>query len=437
MILKKNKEHDTYRFSRIMYIIEAALEYFISIATGTIYLAKLTAYLGFSDALTGVLTSFVSLGCGFQLLAIFFSSKTPVKRFVTVFHIISQVLFALLYLVPVTNFTQGQKTVIFVILLLSAHVIHNMINSPKINWFMSLVDDDKRGKFTANKEMVSLGGGIVFSYLLGSTMDHFENKGEIKTAFIICGVGLMMIMVFHSLTLILSKEKTKLSKSDVNKVKVSEVLKNKNLWKLTLVAVLWNAANYITISFSGTYQTQELAFSTTFASVIIMCGSFSRVLFSKPFGKYADKFSFCKMLILCFAIEAVAFGINIFTIPKNGAFLFFVYYVLHSIGMAGINSATINLIYDYVPYDQRTMALAVQQTFAGCTGFFVTLAISPLVAWVQNNGNHVFGIHVYAQQLLSLLSCLIICALEAYLFFVIKKIEKQKEIVVTPVSKQK
>ena len=76
-----SKLHDEYCTSRILYIIEAALEYFISIAVGTVYLAKITSEIGIPDNITGVLTSFVALGCGFQIIAVFLAHKKPVKQF--------------------------------------------------------------------------------------------------------------------------------------------------------------------------------------------------------------------------------------------------------------------------------------------------------------------------------------------------------------------
>ena len=66
---------DPYKFSRILYIIEATLEYFMSMAVGGAYLAKVSGYIGLGTGLTGILTSFVSLGCGFQLIAIFLANK--------------------------------------------------------------------------------------------------------------------------------------------------------------------------------------------------------------------------------------------------------------------------------------------------------------------------------------------------------------------------
>ena len=94
------EKKDLYRVSRFLYILEATFEYFISLLVTGVYLAKLTASIGINDTLTGILTSFVSLGCGFQIIAIFLANKRPVKRWVTVLHSINQLSFSLIYLVP-------------------------------------------------------------------------------------------------------------------------------------------------------------------------------------------------------------------------------------------------------------------------------------------------------------------------------------------------
>ena len=160
------KEEDVYKKSRFLYIIESSLEYFISILITGAFLAKITSSIGISDSLTGILTSFVSLGCSFQLVAIFLINKRPVKRWVTILHILNQLCFSLIYLVPFINLTKEMKIVIFIIFLLIGHIINNIVNPTKINWYMSLVADDKRGSFTASKEMVSLIGGMVFLIII-------------------------------------------------------------------------------------------------------------------------------------------------------------------------------------------------------------------------------------------------------------------------------
>ena len=426
--MAKTLNKDGYGFSRLLYIIEAALEYFVSLAVSSVYLAKLTGYLGFSDTLTGILSSFVSLGCGFQIIAIFLANKRPVKRWVTLLHCISQVMFALLYFVPLFDFSQEIKTIIFLMMLLGGHIINNIVNAPKINWYMSLVEDKKRGRFTANKEIVSILGGMAFSYGMGAIVDHFEMIGNIKGAFIVVGITLFVLMLLHSCTLIFAKEKPTEQQGKVSVVEeIKVLLKDRTLLKVVLISVFWNIAHYVSTPFMGTYQTKELAFTLSFASIITIVASLCRVLCSKPLGKFADKYSFAKMLIVCFIIEAVAFGLNAFTNPSNGKVLYVIYMLLYYAGMAGINSSVINSIYDYVDEKRRTSALALKQTFAGFAGFFTTLLISPLVSLIQKNGNTVFGIPMYAQQLLAFISCILTVLLLIYMFTVILKIKKNEK----------
>lgn len=404
------------------------LEYFISLLVSGAFLAKATSAIGLSDSLTGIMTAFVSLGCGFQIIAIFLAGKRPVKRWVTSLHVLNQLFFALVYLVPFIEISTEQKSLIFIIFLFLGHVLNNVVNSPKINWFMSLVDDDRRGSFTAGKEMVSLIGGMLFSFAMGMVIDHFEAVGNVNGAFAVCGIGIFGLMLLHTATLVFSKEKEAVSseKSSV-KVLVKELLGDKALFKVIMISVLWSVVNYCATPFYGSYQIKELGFSMTFVSILSGAYAVVRTLFSKPLGRFADRHSFAKMLNICFSVMLVGFVINVFTVPENGKVFFTAYYILNAIAMAGINSATINLIYDYVAKDKRTGALALKSTLAGFAGFFTTLAVSPLVEHVQNSGNVFLGMHLYAQQVVSAIAALLLSALIIYLNFAIIKPKSKEE----------
>ena len=133
------------------------------------------------------------------------------------------------------------------------------------------------------------------------------------------------------------------------------------------------------------------------------------------------------MLNICFIIAMVGFAVNVFTIPSNGKIFFTAYYALYAIAMAGINSATINLIYDYVDKEKRIGALAINCTLSGFAGFFTTLCVSPLVEYIQENGNVFFGISMYAQQLVSLISVVLMVGLLVYLNLVVKKLKNVRD----------
>ena len=422
------KQKDIYKTSRFLYIVEAALEYFIALMMIGAYLAKLTEAIGISDAVTGILSAFVSLGFGFQVVALFLANKRPVKRWVTLLHSLNQLFFALAYFVPFLSFTRTQKTVIFVVLLLLGYIISNVVNAPKINWHMALVDDRKRGSFTATKEMVSLIGGMVFSFSMGLVIDNFEAAGNLTGAFIVCGVSIFVLMLLHSATLIFSKEKPCEDSEKISTKKmIGELVKDKKLFKVILVGVFWNVAHYACTSFYGTYQTKELGFTMTFVSILGAMYAIVRSLFSRPLGKFADKHSFVNMLNICFTIAMVSFTVNIFTVPANGKVFFTVYYVLYAISMAGINSATVNLIYDYVEKEKRIGALALNSTLSGFAGFFTTLLVSPLVKYIQGKNNVFLGLNVYAQQVVSLISVVLMVGLLVYLNLVVKKIKNVRD----------
>jgi len=131
-------------------------------------------------------------------------------------------------------------------------------------------------------------------------------------------------------------------------------------------------------------------------------------------------------LNICFIVVAIGFFVNIFTIPKNGKIFFTAYYMLYAIGMAGINSGAINLIYDYVEQKKRVVALAISQALSGFAGFFTTVLVSPLVAYIQERGNVFLGMNVYAQQVVSAFAFLLILVILVYLNTIIKKIKNRE-----------
>lgn len=390
--------------SRLMYIFEATLEYFIAILVAGSYLATLTKELGFSDSLTGILSAVISLGCLFQLLSLSFRRKR-VKTLVLIFSMVNQLLFMLLYVIPLTNFEKQTKIVLFVILIFLAYFLYNFVHPKKINWFMSLVEDQHRGRFTANKEIVSLITGMVFTFCMGAVVDHFAEAGRMRDAFVVSAIVIFVLMVLHSLSMVFAAEKELLQGPKKNFGEtLHELVQNKNVRKVTIVFVLYYISNYISTPFYGTYQIGELGLNLKFVSAIAMCGSISRILVSKFWGRYADRKTFAVMIEKCFVFMAFSQLCVIFAVPATGKIMFVAYQILHGIALGGINSALINLIFDYVPTEKRADSLAITQAFAGLTGFVTTLCISPLVSYIQSCGNTIFGLPVYAQQLVSLMA---------------------------------
>ena len=410
---------------RLMYIFEAALEYLISILVTGSYLATITKELGLSDGLTGILSSIISLGCLFQLLSVFLRRRR-VKRFVIFMSISNQVLFLMLYVIPLFEFSCNVKTVLFVVFIFLAYLIYNVTHPKKINWLMSLVDDHSRGIFTANKEIVSLISGIVFTYIMGAVVDYFSEKGNIRTAFILSAIVIFVLMVLHTLTMVLvPKLDAPLTPKKSIFKSIREVIGSKNIIHVMVVFVLYYISTYVSTPFYGTYLIRELSFSLKFVSVLSIVGSIVRIAVSRLWGVYADKKSFIDMIQKCLLVLGVGYLFATLAVPANGKAMFSLYYIFHGVAMGGVNGGLLNLIYDYVSIEKRADSLAVCQAASGLSGFLVSLIASMLVTYIQKNGNMLFGINIYAQQLVSGISVFIIIISLIYIKVVFVKSKEE------------
>lgn len=419
---RSRMEKDRYRKSRILYIIEAALEYFIAILTQGTFFAKLATAVGIPDTLTNVLSSLVTLACSFRIIAVFLAGKRHVKGYVTVLHSINQLCFVLFYLIPTISLPHRAKIIGFVILYLGGNILSQIVFSPKYNWFMSLVDVHKRGSFTATKEIVSLLSSMIFTLGMGKIIDIFEEAGNIRAAFVAISVTILVLTLLHTATLVFSDEKKNPGIRSGTRSSFSSLLKSKNLLPVIAIPLFYTTTIGASLAFFPTYWNNDLGFSMTFNSVLAAALAISRALFSRPFGKFADKYSFAKLLTVCYTIQSVALLVCVFAVPSNGPVLCMIHNILNGIAMAGINSGNVNIIYDYIEPENRVGAIAISGTVSGIVGFLATLLMAIPVEYIRANGNTLFGLPVYAQQVVSAVGSLLALGIVLYIQFFIKKL---------------
>lgn len=143
-------------------------------------------------------------------------------------------------------------------------------------------------------------------------------------------------------------------------------------------------------------------------------------------GKYADKFSFAKMLGLSYALAAASFAVAAFMRPENGYYLYPIHTCLQAASLGGTNSAGINLIFDYVTPEKRTVSLSIRKATFGTVGFLAATAATPLLNYIQAEGNRFLGMPVYAQQVLSALAFAVTMLAVLYLHKAVMKLRPVK-----------
>lgn len=417
------KDGKLYKRGRLMVIIVAALEYFIQLCVTTTLLTAILNYMNVTTALQGTIAAIVSLANSVQIISVFAVKKTyPCKRWVNILNLFTQLCFAVLYCIPQLEFSTEFKTAVFIFLLLLAYVCKAWLSPSQVNWQMSLVDDNHRGRFTAKKEMISLVGGIVFSQAAGIALDYFKAKNDMRTCFVIFGITITVLALSNFAASVATPEPEPENTPPVKKS--SEIIKavfgSPELRRVTffdMAYVISTASSH----FISVYLVNTLGFSYTYIAAMGIGAALTRTLVSPYTGRLADKKSWAFALKVCMLANAAAFTFLAVANAKTCAYFYPAYLLLNAFSMSGSNGGRTNLCLDYAKNEDRRYIFGIMAALSGLAGFLTTLLYSAFVDYVEKNSNTLFGIHVYPQQVLLLISAVMMLFLA---FVVLPKLKK-------------
>lgn len=407
-----------YARSRWAYVAECAFEYFIALLVAEPFLTKLLTYIGLDDSTIFVIQSLISFAFLFQLCSIFVVQRiTNVKKVAATVHGISQLLFMSLYLVPFMPFAKEYKAGVVIACFLGAYFGNYLVTSVIFRWGNSYVDPSKRARYAATKEMISLLSGVIVTLVMSWVFEQYEKTGDLRTAFILTAIVMTVVCAIDFICLLLIKNRVSEPPKKEDIVPFGQVLKilftNKGFVYVVILTVLWQCAHYMTLGAMGTYKQKELGMTVLAIQVINIAGQMARFALSRPFGRYTDKRSYSKGLALGLTVAAAGYLVNIFTTPSNW-WLVIVYTILFNISQAGISQNLFNIVYNFVDEKYFVQASAIKNSIGGVCGFLIALVGSRILGAVQASGNTVFGMEIYGQQILSVIS--LVFAVLAILF---------------------
>ncbi len=412
--------------SRWAYTLECAFEYFVALMVADAFLANLLSYMGLTDAVIGVISSLVSLAFLFQLAAIFVVQRiTNVKKIAVTVHIIGQMFFLLLYLLPFAHIPAPLRTAAVMCCVLMGYFGNYLVVSVIFKWGNSYVDPDTRAGFAGTKEMISLLAGMVVSLSVGWAVDRFVAAGDTAGGFLFIACMMLIFNLGDFICLMLMKNPSSGQERHAAHTPFWQVVRrlmtNKSFVCVVILGALIHASTYMTMGFMGIYKTKDLLISVGMVQLINIGGCLVRFFLTKPIARYADRTSYVRGIRLGMSIALAAFLINIFTAPSTW-WLVIVFTLVKNASYAGTGQNMMNIIYSYVDSRYFVEASAIKNSIAGLCGFGASLLGSAILNAVQENGNTILGIPVYGQQLLSAISALI---LVAAIFFSRLVLEKQ------------
>lgn len=399
-----------YKRSRSAYVVQCTLEHLLGLLVVDAYLAKLLSYIGLSDAMVGIIASFVSVAFVFQLLAMFIvKTKVSTKKTVIISDCLSQFCFMFLYFIPFLPTGVFVKKLLVILCVIVAYAGKYSVLTLYFKWANTYVQPWKRGIFSANKECISLICGIVFAAVMGYVIDAFETSGNLENGFFVIAITLLIINILNFICLAGIKDEDK-NAQEAMRMKVGDVLsqlKTNKTFIMFVVSMSISALSggFIT-GFIGIYKINDLLLSVFVVQIMNIIADFIRLLVSKPFGKFSDRFGFAKGIELAYYLLVVAYFSIVFTTPQT-KYLIIIYTVLLAASSAGTYQNSFNIGYQMLPNHLITQAMAIKSVFNGVASFSGAIIAGVILNWVQANNNIVFGVHLYAQQLLAAIAVIV------------------------------
>ncbi|MBR5156737.1 MAG: MFS transporter [Clostridia bacterium] len=390
--------------SRTSYLAQSTVEYFVSLLVTDAFLAKLLTHIGISDSLIGIISSFITMAFVIQLISIFIVRlNVSTKRIVITCDTISIFFFMLLYLVPFIPVSKEIKTVLVMLSILLAYAGKYTVVSLLFKWANSYVSPSQRARYSANKEIISLVSGMVFTAVIGRIIDKFEGLDNLEGAFLFITIAILILNISNFICLLMIKKEDKSEHKADNEpfsVVLKHTLGNKNFRNVVILTAIWNIARYFTVGFLGVYKTKDLMMSLFLVQIINIVSNAFRVFVSKPIARYSDRHTYAKGFELGLILELMAYIVLIFTTNKTW-WLIIVFTILFNCSYAGTNQNSSNITYSYVDSKYIAQAMAIKNCIGGVFGFAASLLGGKVLDIIQSNGNMIFGIHIYGQQVLA------------------------------------
>lgn len=415
-----------YKISRGAYKAQCAFDYFISLLVSDAFLSKLLTYIGFSDSATGIISSIISVAFIFQLFSLGFAGKVKsIKKTVITLDTLSQFFFLCLFVLPFVKIGFNAKVALVFVIIIIAYLFLYLNNNIAYRWGNAFVDPEKRGTYSAAKEMISLLSGVAFTLFVGYMVDRFEAEGKTETGFLFIIGCMAVVMIMNFISLMMFKDISIPESGTKRSIKEiwQYTLGDRKMRNVIILVSLYAVSSFTITGFLGTFKTADLGYSLGEVQVINMVACLFRFAVSIPFGKYSDKKGYAKGFQFALVILIISYGFGAFATPSS-RWCIVAFTILYNISLAGIGQNIYNLAYYYADGDYILEAMAVNNSVKGVIGFIASLAGGGILSFIQSR-NVSIGIMQFGQQWLMVIAA--VFGLIA-LIFNINVVSKQKGI---------
>lgn len=413
--------------SRISYYALSALNYISVQLLSDVFLVDVLQYAGFHDGAIGIVTSATSFATFAQILLIFIGHKIRRHKAFILFGFTGMAcMFVLAYVVALCPLEVRLKQVLIVTCILLGRLIVNFA-SPLLDIYKySFVSYRERGTVTATNNAISLATAIIFTLSISSIRDYYRASGKVEQGLQITAIFLGVVTLLTALSTVMMRGSDKFSdEKSVSGIRdvLHHTLGSKSFLCMLMFFIIWQISSTITTSFLGIYKINELGFNLSTVQIISTIGNLVAMILARPMGKLADKKSHSLCLKYALMAQVAAFLISALTAPET-AWLAFVYAAVFGIANLVLSSCFYNLLLEYTGPTYYMYSVSLIACISGICSFGISFLAAWLLETIQSAGNILFGMTVYAQQVLSAISAVMTLGLLGYAHFVLTRLPK-------------
>lgn len=430
--------------SRVCYTVgDTSVQTIAQLAGGT-FLATLMSYCGISDANIGIITSLVSFAAIIQIFLINYFKRLKKFKFLVCFTALQRILFAFIYFIPLLSIGNSMKAALIVILYLAGQIFVQIGTPASQDWIASLVPSRLRGKYFTIKDSIAV--FVVSSSMLicGIILDFFEAR-NLKTGFLLIGIIIFLLAMInfiafskmkeprlsyintegkemHGRLAKKAKEKEKAEKGHEKSIlaEIKEAFQDRKFRKAFNLQTIYIFAYYISLPFNSSYQINELALPYTFMMVVIFVCNLYRIYIAPKLGRLADKYGMGRALRFSLLVLGLNMLSNALTVPGNAYPLYIISNIISSTAWAFVGVGLFGVQLDFFVNEKRMVWLTLVSSISGLLGFLVSVIGGKMLDMLQKADIHLWGIKIYAQQVLNMIGFLIILIAVWYIRFYIE-----------------
>ena len=421
--------------TRLCFIINGATATAIGSLAAGAFIATLLIQLGVSDAMNGIIAAIPTVAALSQIFMLQITKHIRKAKLITVIScFIARIIYALLVVIPFLSMPIAIKTWLFVVLYAVSNLLAQFVGPCSGEWFTSIIPAGGRGKFISIRDSVTIVTSSVFSLIGSGILDAYAS--DIESGFRIIGIMILILTILDSIALNLAKEPkagkyitdkgheavgsitkkhTEAVKAQSLKETLREVFSNSDFRKIIYIYLFWYSGERLVSLFINVYLVSDLHMKYTFMSVISMIAAVLRAVIIPITGRIADRISYVRTLNMGVVITALSFIACALCMPGPYAgTMYIVYTILYQVGISVFGVGIAVLLYTVPPKNDSAKYFAVNSTFNGITGLAVALAGGLILDILQKANIHIFGVHIYAQQIMSIIGAIILTVMFVY-----------------------